>query len=234
MGKILVVEDDPAILETISYNLRREQHEVLTATNGVDGLSTARQCEPELVVLDLMLPRLSGLDVCRALRAEGPVLILVLTARETEVDRVVGLEMGADDYMTKPFSMRELLTRVGALLRRDRISREAAQVAAPDQGRGRIECGDLILDAGAHEVRRAGKPLALRPREFELLEYFFRHPGQVLSRQMILDAVWGYSYDGESRTVDVHVRWLREKLEEDPSVPQRIVTVRHFGYKFVA
>jgi DNA-binding response OmpR family regulator len=233
MARILVVEDDPAILESVAYNLQRDQYEVLTATDGVEGLRIARETRPDLVILDLMLPRLSGLDVCRALRAEGPTLVIILTARDAEVDRVVGLEMGADDYVTKPFAMRELLARVSTLLRRDRISREAVQANAPAQRHEQIDCGDLILDITAHELRRDGRAVPLRPREFELLEYLVRHPGQVLSRQMILDAVWGYAYDGESRTVDVHIRWLREKLEADPSTPDHILTVRHFGYKFV-
>jgi two-component system response regulator RegX3 len=230
LSKILVVEDDRAISETVAYNLRREQHEVFVALDGAAGLKLAREEGPDLVVLDLMLPVMSGTDVCRILRMESPVLILILSARDTELDRVVGLELGADDYLTKPFSMRELVATVHALLRRDRISRDSATEVASVGGQ---RCGPIELDARAHEVRVRGEPVALKPKEFELLEYFVRHPAQVVSRQMILDSVWGYNYDGSTRTVDVHVRWLREKIEEDPSRPVHLTTIRHFGYKFV-
>lgn len=236
MGKVLVVEDDPSIRDALHYSLRQEQHEVLTASDGIEAIEIARAAEPELVVLDLMLPRMSGLDVCRVLRAESPVLILMLSAKDEEVDRVVGLEMGADDYVVKPFSMRELLTRIASLLRRDRISRQSGRehYAAPSSNpREVFEFGDFVLDVTAHELLRRGSPVALRPREFELLEYLLRHPRQVLTRDMILRGVWGYSFDGQSRTVDVHVRWLREKIEADPANPQYVLTVRQVGYKFV-
>lgn len=228
---VLLVEDDPAILDAVAYNLKRDGHHVLTAADGLDGLRLAREANPDLIVLDLMLPRMSGLDVCRIVRAERPVPILMLTARDTEVDKVVGLEIGADDYITKPFSMRELMARVNAALRRDRISRDAG---VPETDRPvTLEGGGIVLDVGAHEARLEGRVVALRPKEFDLLEFLMRHPGQVLSREMILDAVWGYSYGGETRTVDVHIRWLREKLEADPGRPAHILTVRSVGYKFV-
>ena len=230
MSTILVIEDDPAILETVSYNLRREGHEVITAADGQAGLRLARESDLDLIVLDLMLPRMSGLDVCRVVRAERPVPIIMLTARDEEVDKLVGLEAGADDYVTKPFSMRELLARVNAQLRRDRISRTAA--GAPSSG-GELTAGAIVLDTVAHEVRRDGVMVPLRPKEFDLLEYLMRHPGQALSREQILEAVWGYSYPGETRTVDVHIRWLREKLEREPAQPEHINTVRGLGYKFV-
>lgn len=233
MGRVLVVEDDPSIRDAVSYSLKQEQHEVFTAADGVEALEVARSGGPELIVLDLMLPRMSGLDVCRVLRAESPVLILMLSAKETEVDRVVGLEMGADDYMVKPFSMRELLTRITSLLRRDRISRQSARAPLPAPQREAFEFGDFVLDVTAHELTHSGRTVALRPREFELLEYFLRHPRQVLTRDAILRAVWGYSFDGQSRTVDVHVRWLREKIEADPAAPQHLLTVRQVGYKFL-
>jgi DNA-binding response OmpR family regulator len=232
MSTVLLVEDDPAILETVAYNLKREGHTVVTAADGLEGLRLSREVDPDLLLLDLMLPRMSGLDVCRIVRTERPVPILVLTARDTEVDKIVGLELGADDYVTKPFSMRELMARVNAVLRRDRISRDAGST----DGSGlpeTIEGGGIVLDITAHEVRLAGRPVQLRPKVFELLHYLIRHPGQVLSREMILDAVWGYSYGGETRTVDVHIRWLREKLEADPGHPVHITTVRSVGYKFV-
>ncbi len=227
---VLLVEDDPAILDAVAYNLKRDGHSVVTAGDGLDGLRLAREVNPDLIVLDLMLPRMSGLDVCRIVRAERPVPILMLTARDTEVDKVVGLEIGADDYVTKPFSMRELMARVNAALRRDRISRDAG---APEAHRpDTLEGGGIVLNITAHEARLDGRPVPLRPKEFDLLEYLMRHPGQVLSREMILDSVWGYSYGGETRTVDVHIRWLREKLEADPGHPIHILTVRSVGYKF--
>jgi DNA-binding response OmpR family regulator len=227
---VLLVEDDPAILDAVAYNLKRDGHSVVTAADGLDGLRLAREVNPDLIVLDLMLPRMSGLDVCRIVRAERPVPILMLTARDTEVDKVVGLEIGADDYVTKPFSMRELMARVNAALRRDRISRDVGGPEAhqPDT----LEGGGIVLNISAHEAQLDGRPIPLRPKEFDLLEYLMRHPGQVLSREMILDSVWGYSYGGETRTVDVHIRWLREKLEADPGHPIHILTVRSVGYKF--
>jgi DNA-binding response OmpR family regulator len=230
VSTILVVEDDPAILETVSYNLRREGHEVLTAVDGQAGLRLARESDLDLIVLDLMLPRMSGIDVCRVVRAEGSVPIIMLTARDEEADKLVGLEAGADDYVTKPFSMRELMARVHAQLRRDRLSRGAG---APSTGGATLTAGGIALDTVAHEVRRDGAPVALRPKEFDLLEYLMRHPGQALSREQILEGVWGYSYPGETRTVDVHIRWLREKLEAEPAQPEHITTVRGLGYKFV-
>ena len=229
MARVLVVEDDAAILETVAYNLGREGHDVVTAADGVSGLQLSRETEPDLIVLDLMLPRMSGLDVCRVVREERPVPILVLTARSAEGDKIVGLDLGADDYMTKPFSMRELVARVGAMLRRDRISREAAGGVSGGTLRG----GGIELRPDAREVRREGEVVRLRPKEFDLLECLMRHPRQVLTRDRILEQVWGNEFGGGTRTVDVHMRWLRQKLEAAPSKPQHLVTVRTVGYKFV-
>lgn len=229
MATVLVVEDDPAILDTVAYSLGREGHQVLTASDGVAALRVVRDAEPDLILLDLMLPRMSGLDVCRLVRAERSTPILMLTALDSEAEKIAGLQLGADDYVTKPFSMRELVARVQAMLRRDRLSREAAEPGV--LAGSRLEAGDIVLDVAAREVKRGGMVVALRPKEFELLEYLMRHPNQVLSRERILDTVWGYSYTGETRTVDVHIRWLREKLEEEPSRPQHILTVRGAGYK---
>ena len=228
MARVLVVEDDPAILETVAFNLEREGHEVVTAADGVAGLQLSREVEPDLIVLDLMLPRMSGLDVCRVVREERPVPILVLTARDAESDKIAGLGLGADDYITKPFSMQELLARVAAMLRRDRISRAAAGGVSGDALRG----GGIELRPSAREVVREGATVRLRPKEFELLEYLMRHPRQVLSRERILEHVWGYEFAGGTRTVDVHIRWLRQKLEREPSTPQHLLTVRRVGYKF--
>ncbi|MEZ4502807.1 MAG: response regulator transcription factor [Dehalococcoidia bacterium] len=228
MSRILLVEDDPAIREAVAYNLEREGYEVLAAADGVTGLRLAREETPDLLVLDLMLPRLSGLDICRVVRSERPVPILVLTARATEDERIEGLDLGADDYVTKPFSMRELMARVRASLRRDELSRRAS--GAPT--RGTLGGGDIELDRGRRTVHRNGTAIELRPKEFDLLEFLMSHEGQALSREQILDAVWGESYAGVTRTVDVHVHALRRKLEDDPAHPAHIVTVRSHGYRF--
>ena len=229
MVKILVVEDDAAILESVAFNLERDGHEVILAADGMRGLALARSEQPALIVLDLMLPRMSGEDVCRLVRAEYDMPILMLTARDAEADTVLGLELGADDYVTKPFSMRELRARVAALLRRDARGRQREEGEAPAAD---IVGGPITLSPARHEVERDGVSVRIRPKEFELLEYLMRHPGQVLSRERILEAVWGYSYTGGTRTVDVHIRWLREKLEPEPSEPVHLLTVRGVGYKF--
>jgi DNA-binding response OmpR family regulator len=229
---ILVVEDDLTLRETLEYNLVRQGYEVHTAADGQTALQIARQEQPDLLVLDIMLPGLDGLEVCRILRQEMSVPILMLTARDEEIDKVVGLEIGADDYMTKPFSMRELLARVKAQLRRVRLTREeatAAENGVVDEEK--IVAGDLAIDLARHEVLRGEKPLSLKPKEYELLVFLARNLGMVLSRDLILERVWGWDYGGGSRTVDVHVRWLREKIEPDPANPTRIVTVRGVGYR---
>ena len=243
--KVLIVEDEPSLVETLQYNLLRQGYTVSTARDGLAALAIARSERPQLIVLDIMLPGLDGLEVCRILRQEMGVPILMLTARAEEIDRVVGLELGADDYMTKPFSMRELLARVKALLRRARLIREqVAQEGREAQPEGlqregeQMVFGDLILLPLRREVLRQpqGAPspevLALRPKEYELFLFLARHRGIVLSRDLILERVWGWDYAGGSRTVDVHVRWLREKIEDDPANPSRIVTVRGIGYRF--
>ena len=228
--KILVVEDEPALRETLEYTLRRQGYEVITAADGWDALQKARSEMPDLIILDVLLPGIDGFEVCRLLRQDMPTPVLMLTARADEVDKVVGLEVGADDYVTKPFSMRELLARVKALLRRVRLDREAA--AQSQQAASRLEFGDLVIDVNRREVRRGGRLLHLKPKEFDLLLFLARHPGIVLSRDLILERVWGWDFAGGSRTVDVHIRWLREKIEPDPKHPQRIVTVRGVGYRF--
>ena len=229
MSRILLVEDDTAIREAVAYNLEREGYEVLAAGDGVTGLRLAREEAPDLLVLDLMLPRLSGLDICRVVRAERSVPILVLTARATENERIEGLDLGADDYVTKPFSMRELMARVRASLRRDQLSRSASGTSAGGTLRG----GGIELDRSTRTVRRNGALVPLRPKEFELLEFLLANAGRALSREQILDHVWGDGYVGVTRTVDVHVHALRRKLEDDPARPEHIVTVRSHGYRFV-
>lgn len=229
--KILVVEDEPALQETLSYNLLRQGYQVETAGDGHSAVEKARQMRPDLIVLDIMLPGLDGFEVCRIIRQEMNVPILMLTARDDEIDRVIGLEMGADDYMTKPFSMREFLARVKAHLRRVRLIREEMDTETV-LDRETIQFGNLTLNLTRREVLLAGQPLALKPKEFDLLLFLARHRGQVLTRELILERVWGWEFSGGSRTVDVHVRWLREKIEVDPAEPNRIVTVRGTGYRF--
>lgn len=229
--KILVAEDEPTLLETLEYNFTRQGYRVVTATDGVMAVEQARREKPDAVVLDIMLPKMDGFEVCRILRKEMNVPILMLTARDDEIDKVVGLEVGADDYMTKPFSMRELLARVKALLRRVRLIREElATVASPDSER--MVFGDLALDLSRGEVRLGDHPIPLKPKEYELLVFLARNRGMALSRDRILERVWGWDFAGGTRTVDVHVRWLREKIEPDPASPTRIVTVRGIGYRF--
>jgi len=238
--KILVVEDELALRETLSYNLIKQGYEAKVAADGVSALEIARGEQPDLIILDVMLPGLDGFEVCRILRREMSAPILMLTARADEIDKVVGLEVGADDYLTKPFSMRELMARVKALLRRTRLIREemaselegAAAQAGEERSERRLEFSDLVIDPGRREALRAGKPLPLKPKEYDLLLFLARHHRIALSRELILERVWGWEFGGGTRTVDVHVRWLREKIEADPSQPTRIVTVRSVGYRF--
>ncbi len=229
MSRILVVDDEQTLLETIRYNLRREGHEVLTATDGLQALEVARRDRPDLVVLDLMLPKLDGFEVCRAIRRDQTVPILMLTAKDDEVDKIVGLELGADDYMTKPFSMRELLARVRAMLRRVQMLRDEA---TDHQEAPSYRSGDLEVDVRQHRVFLGGREVGLKPKEFDLLAFLVRNPGQAFTREILLQRVWGYDYVGDTRTVDVHIRGLREKIEADPSDPTRLETVRGVGYRF--
>ena len=235
MSRILLVEDDPTLQETLAYNLRRHGYTVETAKEGWEAVRKAQSQPFDLIVLDVMLPGIDGFEVCRIVRRESSTPILMLTARSDEVDKVVGLEIGADDYMTKPFSLREFLARVKALLRRVRLTQEEMRAAAtaptpttPDI----LTFGDLTIDTRRHEVRRNGELLHLTPREFDLLLYLARHRGQVLTREQIVAAVWGWEADTDSRTLNVHIRWLREKIEPDPTHPVRLVTVRGVGYRF--
>jgi len=233
MERVLVIEDDPTLLETLEYNLSRQEYEVHTAKDGVAGLEVAREVRPDLLVLDIMLPGLDGFEVCRIVRQEMNVPILMLTARTEEIDKVVGLEVGADDYMTKPFSMRELLARVKAQLRRVRLDREEVATEEPEeQEHETLAAGDLHIDPTRREVTCHGEVVHLKPKEYDLLAFLVRNRGMALSRDLILERVWGWDYDGGTRTVDVHVRWLREKIEPDPAEPTRIITVRGVGYRF--
>lgn len=229
--KILVVEDEVALREALAYNLGRQGYQVETVGDGQAAVKAAREMQPDMIVLDLMLPVMDGFEVCRILRQEMNTPILMLTARDEEIDRVIGLEIGADDYITKPFSMREFLARVKAQLRRVRMIRDEV-VEEVSQAKETIHSGNLTLDLTRREVLLDDQPLALKPKEFDLLIFLGRHRGQVLSRELILERVWGWDFSGGSRTVDVHVRWLREKIEKDPGNPTRIVTVRSAGYRF--
>lgn len=233
--KILVVEDEISLQETLAYNLRRQGYSVETAGDGPTALDMARRDRPSLIILDIMLPGMDGFEVCRILRQEMNTPVLMLTARDDEIDRVVGLEVGADDYMVKPFSMRELMARVKAMLRRVRMVREevSASVPAADfQAPQMMTFENLVLDLTRREVRLNSQPISLKPKEYDLLIFLAQHRGQVLSREFILGRVWDWNYIGDSRTVDVHIRWLREKIEQDPASPTRIVTVRGAGYRF--
>lgn len=229
--KILVVEDEPVLQETLAYNLTRQGYSVETAGDGLAALEASRRIHPDLILLDVMLPKLDGFEVCRTLRQEMNVPILILTARDEEIDRVIGLELGADDYVTKPFSMRELMARVKAQLRRNRLIQDD-QAERPAGAQEALTFGNLVLDLTRHEVLLDNKPVQLKPKEFDLLLFLARHRGQALSRELILERVWGWEFGGNSRTVDVHISWLREKLEPDPAHPTRILTVRGAGYRF--
>lgn len=229
--KILVVEDEPALLEALAYNLARHGYQVETAADGKSAVEMARNFKPDLMVLDIMLPEIDGFEVCRILRQDMNVPILMLTARDDEIDRVIGLEMGADDYMTKPFSMREFLARVKAHLRRVRLIREEMDTETEGQ-KELLRFRNLVLDLSRREVQIDEQPIVMKPKEFDLLLFLAKHRGQVLTRELLLERVWGWEFTGGSRTVDVHVRWLREKIEKDPAEPERIITVRGTGYRF--
>ena len=222
MTSILVVEDDGTVRDTLALNLRAEGYEVYSAEDGESGLQQARDLDLDLIVLDVMLPELDGLTVCRIIRRESEVPIILLTARGTETDKIIGLESGADDYIVKPFSLGEFLARVRAALRRGRTSAPQTEIISED----------IRLDLVSRRVYRGEEELQLAPREFELLATLMRNQGAVLTRELLLARVWGPDYIGDTRTVDVHIRWLRQKIEDDPSKPDRIQTVRGVGYRF--
>ncbi len=236
MGEtILVVEDEPSLQETLVYNLEKQGYKVEAVGDGRSALEAARRLRPDLIVLDIMLPELDGFEVTKVLRKEMTVPILMLTARDDEIDRVVGLEVGADDYLTKPFSMRELMARVKAQLRRTGMLREEmTKLKTPEANAPQdvLTLTNLRINLTRREVLLDDQVLALKPQEYDLLLFFAQHKGQMLSREFILERVWGWDYIGDSRTVDVHVRWLRQKIEKDAAEPTRIVTVRGGGYRF--
>jgi len=230
---ILIVEDEPSLQETLAYSLKKEGYTVETVGDGRAALESARRLKPDLIVLDIMLPEMDGFEVARILRKEMTTAILMLTARDDIIDRVVGLEVGADDYLTKPFSMRELIARVKSQLRRTRLIRE--EMGKTDDAvsaHKTLDFNNLIVNLTRREVILDGAPIQLKPKEYELMLFFAEHKGQMLSREFVLERVWGWDYIGDSRTVDVHVRWLRQKIEKDAANPTRIVTVRGGGYRF--
>ncbi len=222
---LLVVDDEQALRDALARSLEQDGYRVVTAADGREALERFRADHPDLVLLDLMLPELSGMEVCRILRQESDVPILMLTARSSEIDKVVGLEVGADDYVTKPFSLRELQARVRALLRR-----RESPLGSSDHADARIELGRVRVDLAGHRLVADGQQLPVKPKAFELLAFLLQHRGQVFTREQLLERVWGYEYAGETRTVDVHVHWLRAAIENDPSNPQLIQTVRGVGY----
>lgn len=221
MTKLLLVEDDQTLLDTLSFNLEREGYEVVRASDGISALNLAREEKPDLILLDVMLPEMDGLTVCRTLRREASTPIVLLTARGGEVDRIVGLDSGADDYIVKPFALGELYARLRAVMRRGGHDTTV-----------KVESGDLVLDLVGHRAWRNRTGLNLTPKEFDLLAELIRHRGAVLTRDLLLQRIWGYEFSGDTRTVDVHIRGLREKVEEDPANPVRIETVRGLGYRF--
>jgi two-component system, OmpR family, alkaline phosphatase synthesis response regulator PhoP len=251
---VLVVDDEQTLRETLAETLEEDGLRVLTAADGREALERFRADSPDLILLDLMLPELSGMEVCRIIRRESSVPILMLTARDSEIDKVVGLELGADDYVTKPFSLRELQARVRALLRRSEspggpatnmvattsmvAGARAVEAGGSTAGAGAVvpqppstvRLGDVSVDLAGHRLLRAGTALPVKPKAFELLAFLLRHPGQVFDRGQLLEQVWGYDYAGETRTVDVHVHWLRMQIEPDPSEPRFLQTVRGVGY----
>jgi two-component system response regulator RegX3 len=224
--RILLVEDEASLAETVRYALEREGFAVDVARDGRLALDRFDECEPDLVILDLMLPAVSGLDVCRRIRESSNVPIVMVTAKDSEADKVAGLELGADDYVTKPFSVRELVSRVRANLRRSRM-------AAADEDGSELTGGPVRMDVDRHEVTVDGVPVAFPPKEFELLETFLRAPGRLLTRELLIQRIWGDDYVGDTKTLDVHVKRVRQKIERDPHDPQWLLTVRGLGYKFV-
>lgn len=225
--KILVVEDDPTLSGVIQYNLKNEGYMVFSAADGVQAIEAAKVTKPDLVLLDIMLPKMNGFEVCRVLRQSSYVPILILTAKDDEIDKVVGLDLGADDYITKPFKMRELLARIRAILRRSEITS-----SQNNDTETLIKINELEIDISRHKASFKGKTLDLTPKEFDLLTFLSKNRGIVFNREQLLEKVWGYDYPGDTRTVDVHVRWLRQKIENNPDNPTSLITIRGVGYRF--
>jgi two-component system response regulator RegX3 len=228
MSSVLVVEDEQSLREPLVYILQREGFEVAEAADGPTALTEWKNSDPDLILLDLMLPGMSGVDVCREIRSQSNVPIIMVTAKDSEVDKVVGLEIGADDYVVKPYSTRELLARIKAVLRR------GPSTVAPSNPRAVLEAGPVRVDVDRHSVSVNGTSVTLPLKEFELLEYLMENINRVLTRGQIIDRVWGSNYYGDTKTLDVHIKRIRAKIEPDPAMPKHIVTVRGLGYKFEA
>jgi two-component system, OmpR family, response regulator RegX3 len=226
-GRILLVEDEESLAESIRYSLEREGYAVSVAGDGRVAIERFRADSPDLVILDLMLPEMSGLDVCRMIRENSTVPIVMVTAKDSEADKVTGLELGADDYVTKPFSVRELVSRIRAHLRRVRMQ-------APPRGEELLTGGPIEMDVSRHEVKISGETVAFPPKEFELLQAFLSRKGRLLTREHLIEEIWGYDYVGDTKTLDVHVKRIRQKIEHDPHEPRLLLTVRGLGYKFVS
>ncbi|MGZ5316851.1 MAG: response regulator [Actinomycetota bacterium] len=225
-ARVLIVEDEPSLADSLRYNLDREGYDVTVATDGRAAIEAFRRERPSIVILDLMLPEISGLDVCRTIRDESDVPIIMVTAKDSEADKVTGLELGADDYVTKPFSVRELVSRVRAHLRR-------AKMRMPDVTEDVVAGGPVVLDVARHEVLVRGESVPFPPKEFELLETLLRRKGRLLTREFLIEQIWGADYVGDTKTLDVHIKRIRRKIEADPHHPQHLITVRGLGYKFV-
>jgi two-component system OmpR family response regulator len=228
------VDDDKNLLEVIKYNLANDGYSVVLAETGTQAIEMARREKPDLIILDVMLPGIDGFEVCRILRKEMSVPILILSAKTDEIDKVVGLELGADDYISKPFSVRELMARVRASIRRGQVAEQQSSAKTLEETKPRtiLKGHDLVVDTVRHQVTLKGAPLNLTPKEFELLSFLMQGKGQVFSREQLMEKVWGYTFDGSKRTVDVHMRWLRQKIEDNPEKPKFLVTIIGFGYKF--
>ena len=229
---ILVVEDEPSFVEALEIGLRREGFDVEVATDGITALERFREVDPDLVLLDVMLPRASGIDVCRQLRSQSTVPIIMVTAKSSEIDTVVGLEVGADDYVTKPYRIRELVARIRVQLRRANGDTASATQRSEPDGDAAIRVGGVVLDPDAHRVTVDGTDIGLPLKEFEVLHLLLANAGRVLTRETLIDRVWGSDYVGDTKTLDVHIKRLRSKVEADPARPSRIVTIRGLGYKF--
>jgi two-component system OmpR family response regulator len=234
LSKILIVDDDKNLLEVIKYNLEKDGCSVILAEDGTQAVEIARRGKPDLIILDVMLPGIDGFEVCRILRKEMSVPILMLSAKTDEIDKIVGLELGADDYITKPFSVRELMARVRAALRRRESNEQHTLSNKLKETNGNliIKGHGLEVDTVRHQVSLKGSVLNLTPKEFELLAFLMRYKGQVFNREQLMEKVWGYTFEGSKRTVDVHIRWLRQKIEDNPDTPKILITVIGFGYKF--
>jgi two-component system, OmpR family, response regulator RegX3 len=228
---ILVVEDEASFVEALQIGLGREGFRVEVATDGIEALERFAAVQPDLVLLDVMLPRASGIDVCRQIRATSSVPIIMVTAKSAEIDTVVGLEVGADDYVTKPYRIRELVARIRALLRRSAVD-QTGEMERPNQPESTIRVGDVSLDPDEHRVIVSDQDVTLPLKEFEVLHMLLANAGRVMTREMLIDRVWGHDYVGDTKTLDVHIKRLRTKIEVDPAVPTRIVTIRGLGYKY--